>query len=137
MAVLIDTGVLLGALDADDSYHEVAASVLRRQSDELLVVSTVVAETAWQVERALGPHAEAAFLDSILAGELSLVELEHVDYARSTELIRRYADLGLGLVDASIIAVAERLDITTVATFNHRDFAVVRPSHVAALILIP
>ena len=136
MAILVDTGVLLGALDADDSYHGVAASVLRHQSDELLVLSTVVAETAWQVERALGPHAEAAFLDAILARELSLVELEHADYTRSTQLIRRYADVGLGLVDASIVAV-ERLDITTVATFNHRDFAVVRPSHVAALILIP
>ena len=111
--------------------------MLRRQSDELLVLSTVVAETAWQVERVLGPHAEAAFLDAILAGELSLVELEPADYVRSAELIRRYADLGLGLVDASIVAVAERLDITTVATFSHRDFAVVRPSHVAALILIP
>jgi hypothetical protein len=31
------------------------------------------------------------------------------DYARSVELIERYADLGLGLVDARVVTVAERL----------------------------
>lgn len=59
------------------------------------------------------------------------------DYVRAVELIRRYADLGLGLVDASVIAIAERLDITTIATLDRRDFTVVRPKHCKAFELIP
>ena len=46
-------------------------------------------------------------------------------------------DLGLGFVDASIIAVAERFTVTTVATLNRRDFAVVRPAHRDAFELVP
>ncbi len=59
------------------------------------------------------------------------------DYARCIELIETYADLGLGLVDASMVTVAENLGVKTVATLNRRDFTVVRPRHVDALDLIP
>ena len=46
-----------------------------------------------------------------------------------------YAEIGL--VDASVIAVAERINVTTIATLNRRDFAVVRPVHCDCLQLIP
>lgn len=48
-----------------------------------------------------------------------------------------YSDLGLGVVDASVVALAERLDVPRVATFDHRHFSVVRPSHVEAFELVP
>ncbi|MGH9126991.1 MAG: hypothetical protein ACRDZ8_20040, partial [Acidimicrobiales bacterium] len=41
--------------------------------------------------------------------------------------LETFADRGLGLVDAGVVAVAERLGITAIATLNHRDFTVVRP----------
>jgi uncharacterized protein len=43
----------------------------------------------------------------------------------------------LGGVDAGLIAVAERLGLTTIATLDHRHFGVVRPRHVDALTLLP
>lgn len=52
-------------------------------------------------------------------------------------VVDTYADLGLGLVDASVIAIAERLKVTTIATLNHRDFTVVRPAHCEAFELLP
>jgi uncharacterized protein len=48
-----------------------------------------------------------------------------------------YADLGLGGTDASLVAIAERLNITTIATLDRRDFTVVRPRHVDAFTLLP
>jgi predicted nucleic acid-binding protein len=59
------------------------------------------------------------------------------DWTRVAELVEKYADLRLGLVDASVVAVAERFGVVTVATLNHRDFRVVRPKHAAALELVP
>lgn len=53
------------------------------------------------------------------------------------ELIDTYHDLGLGLVDASVVAVAERLGITQIATLDHRHFRVVRPRHIDAFELLP
>ena len=43
----------------------------------------------------------------------------------------------MDVVDASVVAVAERLGVSTIATINRRDFAVVRPLHVAAFELVP
>lgn len=81
--------------------------------------------------------AEAAFVTSIAAGEILIIDLIQPDWARCAKLIETYQDLGLGLVDASIVAIAERLKITTIATLNRRDFAVVRPAHTDTFDLIP
>jgi len=137
VSILVDTGVLLGAIDADDSAHTESAAVLDLHATQLLVPVTVVAEAAWQLENNVGVEAEAALLDSVIAGELTIVDITAIDYVRAVELIRRYADLGLGFVDASVIAIAERLDVITIATFDRRDFTVVRPAHCGAFDLIP
>lgn len=73
----------------------------------------------------------------IASGEIELIELTLPDWKRSAQLVQMYADLRLGLVDASIVAVAERLNLTTIATMTHRDFAVVRPAHCDAFELLP
>jgi len=53
------------------------------------------------------------------------------------QLVRGYADLGLGLVDASVIAIAERLEQDTIATLDRRHFSVVQPAHMPAFTLVP
>ena len=45
--------------------------------------------------------------------------------------------MDLGTVDAAVIAIAERLNVTTLATINPRDFRVVRPAHCDAFELVP
>lgn len=137
MNVVADTGVLLAAVDADDRRHQDCSEVLASRAHSLVVPAPVVTETSWMIESVLGPAAEASFVTAVGLGELAVIDLDRGDYTRCAELIDRYADLGLGLVDASVVAVAERLGITTLATINHRDFRVVRPQHVAAFELIP
>ena len=43
----------------------------------------------------------------------------------------------LGTVDASVIALAERLKVAQIATLDHRHFSVVRPAHVESFELLP
>lgn len=102
-----------------------------------MVPTTVIVETAWFIESRLGPSAEVAFLRAIDQGELIRVDLTTEDLSRVADLVEQYADLGLGTVDASIVAIAERLEIGVIATLTRRDFAIVRPSHSAAFDLIP
>jgi len=90
----------------------------------------VVAETGWLIERQLGPTAEAY-------GDLIVEPLTSTDWERIAGLVGTYADLGLGGVDASLVAVAERLGLHELATLDRRDFSVVRPNHVEALTLLP
>lgn len=89
------------------------------------------------LETRRGPHVEAPFLDSLGRRELELVGLMPRDLTRMAELVKTYGDLPLGGVDASVIAVAERLGISTITTLDRKHFTVVRPRHVDTLELLP
>lgn len=137
MTLLCDTGVLLSAADADEPRHQACADLLREHRGNLLVPAPVVPETAWLLESRLGPTAEARFLQLITGGALQVIDLALADYARCIDLVEQYADLGLGLVDASIITIAENRRLTNLATLNARDFSVVRPRHAETFVLLP
>ena len=134
--LLVDTGVFISAADRDEPRHLDCSALLRNRTD-LIVAAPVIPEAAWMIESRLGPAAETRLLRLLTSTRFTIIDLTDTDYQRCIELIDSYADLGLGFVDASIIAVAERLDIATIATLNHRDFAVVRPAHRDALELLP
>lgn len=80
---------------------------------------------------------EVSLLGSLAAGIVILEPVKPADLLRMAELVARYSDLPLGTVDASVVAAAERLEVTTIATLDRRDFGVVRPRHVEAFELLP
>ena len=61
------------------------------------------------------------------------------DIARALELDAKFKDLGLGLVDGTVAAVAERRQVYRVLTSDRRDFGVIRvgPRLSRALELLP
>jgi predicted nucleic acid-binding protein len=132
---LLDTGPLVAVLDRSDKHHSTCAKLLSTLPGRLLVPATVVVEVCWMVEQR--PDVEAAFLNAAVGGEFELVGGTEDDLGRTAELVSRYADFPLGAVDASVIAMAERLDIRQVATLDRRHFPAVRPRHVEALTLVP
>ena len=82
-------------------------------------------------------RAADALLQSVLDGTVVAVDLGWTEYSRARELMALYSGLPLGFVDASIVAVAERLEETTIATLDRRHFSVVRPLHWEAFTLVP
>ena len=79
----------------------------------------------------------ASFVADIRLGAYQLARVEMSDAVRAAELADTYANLDLGIVDASVIALAERSRVAQVLTLDRRDFSVVRPRHCAALTLLP
>lgn len=137
MPLVVDTGILVSSADDSERLHRESVQLLSDHAGALVVPAPVIPETAWFIESRLGPAAESRFLRLVTGGELSVIDLTLEDYQRCITLIDTYADLGLGMVDASVITVPENLGITSVATLNRRDFRVVRPRHVEALTLLP
>jgi hypothetical protein len=135
--LLVDTNIFLAGADRRSDRHRDCAGLLRDHHDELAATLAVIAETSWLLLDRLGPASQADLLRMVTTGRLDALELTDSDWARCLELVERYADLSLDLMDASLVAVAERLGVTTIATLNHRDFTVVRPRHVEAFELIP
>lgn len=96
-----------------------------------------MAEVGYLLQRQQGSRAEAAFMRSLAEGTLTPIDLQGDDFARMVELIETYADFPLGTTDAAVVALAERLDLTEIATLDHRHFGVVRPRHVSVFTLLP
>lgn len=103
----------------------------------LVVPVLVVTEVAYLLARRLGVEAEVRFLGDFAAGNLISESVDGGDWLRIAELVGRYRDLPLGTVDASVVAAAERLQLTQIATLDRRHFTVVRPAHVPAFELLP
>jgi predicted nucleic acid-binding protein len=97
----------------------------------------VIAEVTYLLQREAGSRVELRFIAELVEGTYEPVMVEQADWVRVAELGWRYRDLPLGTVDASVIAVAERLKITQIATLDHRHFSVVRPAHAEAFELLP
>ena len=135
--IIVDTGPLVAIADADDRDHERCLEALAQASRPLIVPAKVLAEVCYLLERELGSHAEAAFLRSFAAGSLTLSTVTVDDLDRMAVLVETYRDLPLGAVDDSVVAIAERLGITEIATLDRRHFTVVRPRHVDAFTLLP
>jgi predicted nucleic acid-binding protein len=136
--ILVDTGVIFAAADIDDPCHQDCVELLDSfTSTPLGVLVPVIVESSWLIESRLGPIAEARFLNSVALGEIERLDMSDADWTRVAELVEVYADLGLGMVDASVVAVAERLGVTQIATLDRRHFSVVRPAHAAAFGLLP
>lgn len=97
----------------------------------------VVAEVGYLIARELGAPVEASFLRSLTTDTYRVEAPTTADLVRAADLVDAYADLGLGTTDATVIALAERLDDTDIGTLDHRHFAVVRPQHTDAFVLHP
>jgi predicted nucleic acid-binding protein len=138
--VICDTGPLVAAADRDDQHNRACTDLLtgfHLARRPILVPAPVVAEVGYLLGRTGGATVEAAFLRSIVQGTLTIVDLELHDYARMAELVVTYADFPLGSTDAAVIAVAERLGISEIATLDRRHFHAVRPRHVEGFDLLP
>ena len=135
--ILVDTNILVAVANSRDTHHEMARNLLEGIPDRLLVPPTVIAEVCYLLSERAGAAAEVGFLRSFEAGDLELAELTLPDVRRMADLSEQYASLGLGGTDASLVAIAERLEIAQIATMDRRHFGVVRPRHVDAFTLLP
>jgi uncharacterized protein len=111
--------------------------LLEAHPGPLVVPTLVVTEVTYLLGTRLGWQAEVRFLGDIASGDLVLEPVHSWDLMRIAELVARYRDLPLGTVDASVVAAAERLEVTEIATTDRRHFDVVRPAHVETFELLP
>jgi predicted nucleic acid-binding protein len=135
--LIVDTSCLIAAADISDPRHDECATLLGATGPPAVVPILTIAETSYLIASRLGARAETLFVRALAAGHLAVEPVEPEDWTRISDLVSQYADLSLGVVDASIVAAAERLGSVTIATLDYRHFSVVRPRHAAAFSLVP
>jgi predicted nucleic acid-binding protein len=134
--LILDTGPIVAALNKADQDHESCAALIDGATD-LLIPSPVLVEVDYWLTKLAGPAVWSGFVADILRGAYRVVHPTETDIERAAELESEYHDLDLGFVDASVIAICERLGETQVATLDRRHYSVVRPRHCSHLTLLP
>jgi predicted nucleic acid-binding protein len=135
--LLVDAGPLYAYVDAADRHHEACRELFESYRGPLIAPILAVGEVAFLIGRWLGPEAEVRFVGDMAGGAFHVEPVEPSDWARIAALVAHYRDFPLGTVDASVIAAAERLGITRIATLDRRHFSAVRPAHAEAFELMP
>lgn len=124
--IVLDTSVIYALLDGADSRHREAVAWYERLDAELVTTPLVLAEADHLAATRGGARAVRGFREDVRAGAY-LVEWWPSAARESAELADRYADSGIGLTDASLVALAGRVGSLDVATFDEQHFRVVRP----------
>ncbi|MFL5796714.1 MAG: type II toxin-antitoxin system VapC family toxin [Actinomycetota bacterium] len=137
MALIVDTSVVFASIDRSDRDYARCRALLEESSEALTLPSPVLPEIDYLVGRNVGRGVMVQLLRNIELGALQVVDLTAADYQRVAELVDRYADLGVGFVDAAVLAVTEGMGEPKLATLDHRHFSIMRPRHVDALQLLP
>lgn len=135
--LIVDAGPLYAAAARRDKHHERSVELLSRAPRPLLVPALVLTEVSYLLADRIGAHAELAFARSLAGGELVVEPVLDSDWSRISDLMEQYLDLPLGMVDASVVALAERRELEVIATLDQRHFRAVRPQHVEAFTLVP
>ena len=135
MPLVVDTGVLYALSDRRDAWHLRCREMVTSAREILLAPVTVLPEICYLLSARLGTSFEQRFLDSVVAGEVRIDHLQSADFKRAREWLQQYPDLGL--VDATVAAVAERLKQTRIATTDRRHFGPLRPRHRPHFDLVP
>ena len=136
-AIIVDTGILYALADVDDAWHEPSKNFVQNILDILIVPITVIPEICYLLNSNLGQEAEKKFLTAIIQEELKIESMKNEDFRRVWQLLDTYANINIGFVDASLIAIAERLKINRILTTDRKHFSIIRPRHCSAFDLLP
>lgn len=124
--IIADTGAIIALLDRDDRHHQTLRTLFEERPEVWVLPWAILAEVDYLAQTQLGAHVQRAFLGDLASGGYRVDWGMESDLRRARDVCNQYRDLALGLVDAVVIAVAERRRAEAIATLDLRHFAVVR-----------
>lgn len=134
---IIDSGFLYALVDASDHHSQRVRIALELVFEPLLLPTPAITETAYFVQRNLGQAALVKFVESLNLMGMSIVDPVEQDLMRAGGILRTYLDQDIDFIDALIMAMAERLNITKILTVDRRHFQIFRPVHCEAFEILP
>ena len=137
MTAILDTSFLFALTDQDDRNHSRVLAVAQSASELSILPVVVLPEICYLLASRLGHKAMRRFVFSLTANAIQLEPVVSKDLIRIHEILEQYADSQLDLTDAAIVAIAERLKISRIYTFDRRDFSMIRPNHCDYFEILP
>ena len=123
--IVADTGAILALIDTSDRHHKTLLGLFEDRPTDWILPWAILAEVDYLVGAHVGTKAHEAWLDDLASGAFQVEWGTEADLTRAREIARRHRALRIGLVDAVVMAVAERLQVKAVATLDLRHFGAV------------
>lgn len=137
MTLILDTAPLVSLADTSEPRRDAVLAALRNEDGPLILPAPATAEIDYLLGTRFGQRAREAFLADLASGRFAVACLELGDYTTAVELDRRFAALGLGLVDSSAVILAARHRTRRILTFDERHFRAVTPLDGGAFTILP
>lgn len=122
---MADTGAIVALLDRRDRHHRVLAELFAEPGEAWVLPWAILPEVDYLAAEHLGAPAQDAFLDDLASGAFVVEWGSEADLERAREIHRKHRALRMGLVDAVVMATAERLGARAIATLDLRHFGAV------------
>jgi predicted nucleic acid-binding protein len=135
--IVADTSGLLALYNAAEPAHASVARTVLEEREPLVVSPFVVAELDYLVATRVGPRAALAVLRELSGGAYLLPCLSPDDLMVAGDVVERYADLRLGVADASLVVLADRYATVRLLTLDRRRFDAVRTLGGAPFTVLP
>ena len=137
MTLILDAAPLVALADAREPRLEALLKIRDEEEGSLVLPAPVAAEVDYLLGARFGEAARRAFLSDLAARRYDVACLEASDYRTVAELDARYADLGLGLADCSVLVLAERFGTRRLLSFDERHFRAAEPLQGGSFQLLP
>ena len=124
--IVLDTGGLYAALDANETLHGRAVAALVAATPPRVVSPFVLAELDYLIAGRVGHEAQMALIDEVTRGAYQLELFSSEDVGHAKRIMERYADLRVGFADASVVVLANRHRTLELLCTDERHFRVLR-----------
>ncbi len=137
MSIIVDTSYVYGLYYPHDAHHQQSMAFADVNTEQILLPAVVLPELSFLFRRDLGYAGIAQFLKQFKDIDARIEPMLNADLGRIYEISEQYASAEFDVVDCCIMAMAERLKITKIATYDRRDFGIYRPRHSDYFELLP
>jgi uncharacterized protein len=135
--IVLDTSALFAGLVPDQPGHEAVRRALDEESPPHVLSPFVLAEIDYFLGHRGSVDAEVEFLGEVVLGAYHLASFDGSDLDRASSVLERYADLNIGLTDASIVVLAGRYGTNRVLIFDERHFRALRTPEGDPFVILP
>ena len=123
MKILLDTNILLYAMDKKSKYHANSINILENNKYELFVSTKNIAEMlAVSSKIKTDKQLVLNFIDKVVLKISDLIYPNKQSFDKFIQIITNYHIKGNKVFDMEIASIMLANNINTIATFNHKDF---------------
>ena len=137
MTAILDISFLVATVDIKDENYGRILDVIVDSKEVLVLPTTVLPEVCHLLASRLGYPITRQVLTELANSNVIIEGIDKTDLKRVTEILDQYNDSKLNFVDATIVAIAERMNITKIFTLNKPIFSIISPQHCAGFEIFP